>query len=197
MSLTLPTAPPPASMDVGIVSARNSLTAATGGSEQELRRKGSRYALTFAMPPMTYVQAMDWGDLKAEGETVVMRVYQPGLFIGDDAGIGTPRIKGGAQIGASVLIDGMMPGYVVRKDQFLSIITGGQRFLYQASAAVAADGAGEMVVPLRHLLRRSPADNDVVEIAQPMIEGFPRDVADVSVGVERLVYLTFTVRERE
>lgn len=192
MSLILPSDPAPNHMSIELISTKNTLTPAAGGDEQEIRRKGSKYALTFSML-MTYVQSMEWGDLMAEGETVVMKVHQPGLVVGSP---GSPRVKGSAQIGSSLLIDGLTPGYVIRKDQFMSVITDGQRFLYRARAAVTATG-GEATVPLRTLLRRPPSDNAVVEIAQPMIEGFPREVSNIEVGVDRLVRLQFTVRERE
>ena len=181
-------------MTVALISTKNTLTPATGGDEQEIRRKGSKYALTYSMPLITYVQSMDWDDIMAEGEMVVMRVFQPGF---DTGAPGSPLVKGANQIGSSILIDGVTPHYVVRKGQFLSILTGGQRFLYRARAEVIADGNGEVTVPLGTLLRRPPSDNAVVEIAQPMIEGFPKDVSNIEVGVDRLVRLQFTVRERE
>jgi len=192
--LTLPTDPAPANMAVALVSAKNTLTPAFGGTEQELLRKGTRYALTFSMPPMTYVQSMEWDDLMAEGDTVLMRVFQPGLVIPNP---GTPMVKGAGQAGTSLVIDGLPAGYVIRKGQFLSVVSAGQRFLYRAKASATANGSGEATVALRTMLRRPPNDNDVVEIAQPMIEGFVRDLGEWAVGVERLVGLQFTVRERE
>ena len=191
--LTLPTDQAPAKMAVAMVSAKNTLTPAFGGAEQELLRKGTRYALTFSMPVMTYVQSMEWDDLMAEGDTVLMRVFQPGLVI---ANPGTPLVKGAGQAGTSLVIDGLPNGYVIRKGQFLSVVSAGQRFLYRAKAS-ATSVAGTATVPLRTMLRRPPNDNDVVEIAQPMIEGFVRDLGEWSVGVDRLVGLQFTVRERE
>lgn len=191
--LTLPTDPAPAKMGIAMVSAKNTLTPAFGGAEQELLRKGSRYALTFFMPPMAYVQSMDWDDLMAEGDTVLMRVFQPGLVIPNP---GTTLVKGAGQAGTSLVIDGLPNGYVIRKGQFLSVVTAGQRFLYRAKAS-ATSVAGTATIPLRTMLRRPPSDNDVVEIAQPMIEGFVRDLGEWAVGVDRLVGLQFTVRERE
>ena len=191
--LTLPTDPAPAKMAVAMVSAKNTLTPAFGGAEQELLRKGTRYALTFFMPVMTYVQSMDWDDLMAEGDTVLMRVFQPGLVIPNP---GAPLVKGAGQAGTSLVIDGLPNGYVIRKGQFLSVVSAGQRFLYRAKAS-ATSVAGTATVPLRTMLRRPPNDNDVVEIAQPMIEGFVRDLGEWAVGVDRLVGLQFTVRERE
>ena len=166
---------------------------AFGDGEQELLRKGSRYALTFQMPPMRYVTSMDWDDLMAEGDTVVMKVHQPGL---DTGAPGAPRVNTSGQSGRIIALKGMTPGYVVRKGQFLSIITQGRRFLYRAASATLVLENSQANVFLRTMLRFPPADNDVVEIAQPMIEGFVRDMGDWSVGVERLVGLQFTVRER-
>lgn len=191
--LTLPTDPAPAKMAVAMVSAKNTLTPAFGGAEQELLRKGTRYALTFSMPVMTYVQSMEWDDLMAEGDTVLMRVFQPGLVIPNP---GAPLVKGAGQAGTSLVIDGLPNGYVIRKGQFLSVVSAGQRFLYRAKAS-ATSVAGTATVPLRTMLRRPPNENDVVEIAQPMIEGFVRDLGEWAVSVDRLVGLQFTVRERD
>lgn len=191
--LTLPTGPAPAKMAIAMVTAKNTLTPAIGGAEQELLRKGTRYALTFSMPVMTYVQSMDWDDLMAEGDTVLMRVFQPGLVIPNP---GAPLVKGASQAGTSLVIDGLPNGYVIRKGQFLSVVSAGQRFLYRAKGS-ATSVAGTATIPLRTMLRRPPNDNDVVEIAQPMIEGFVRDLGEWAVGVDRLVGLQFTVRERE
>ena len=181
-------------MTVALISTKNTLTPAAGGDEQEIRRKGSKYALTFSMPVMAYSQSMAWSDLHAESETVVMRVFQPGFDTGYP---GAPLVKGSGQIGSALLVDGLTPGHVIYKGQFLSVITGGQRFLYRARADVTVSEAGEATVLLGTLLRRPPADNAVVELAQPMIEGFVRDLGEWTVGVDRLVSLQFTVRERE
>lgn len=194
MSVSLPIRPAPASMTVAMITAKNMLTPAIGsGDEQEIQRKGTKHALTFSLPPMPYVQSMDWDDVLVEGDTAVMKVHQPGF---DTGAPGLPLVKGAGQIGSSLLIDGLTPNYVIRKGQYLSVITGGQRFLYRCRSEVVAL-TGEVSVPLRTLLRRPPADNDVVEIAQPMIEGFVRDLSDMSVGIDRLVSLSFTIRERE
>lgn len=191
--LTLPTDPPPANMGIALISAKNVLTPAFGDGEQELLRKGSRYALTFQMPPLSYLESMGWDDLMAEGDTVVMKVHQPGFETGAP---GTPRVNGAGQSGSALVIDGLTNGYVIRKGQFLSVITLGRRFLYRAKANVTANGSGQATVLLRTMLRFPPADNDVVEIADPKVEGFVRDLGEWSVGVDHLVGLQFTVRER-
>lgn len=190
--LTLPTTPAPAGMATQLLTNKNVLASALGSDEQERQRKGSRYALTFRMPPMTYVRSMEWDDLNAEGATVLMRVFQPGFDTGSP---GAPLVNGSGQSGTTLNVKGMTNGYVVRKGQFLSVVTGGRRFLYRAAANATVSG-GIAAIPLRTMLRYPPANNDVVEIAQPMIEGFVRDLGEQLVGVDRLVQLTFTVRER-
>lgn len=191
--LVLPSDPAPANMGIAMITAKNVLAPAFGDGEQELLRKGSRYALTFQMPPMRYVTSMDWDDLMAEGDTVVMKVHQPGLIIPSG---GNPRVLGAGQSGTMLTIDGLDANYPIRKGQFFSVITSGRRFLYRAAQSVNANSAGVATIRLRTMLRFPPADNDVVEIVQPMIEGFVRDLGEWSVGVDRLVGLQFTVRER-
>lgn len=106
MPLILPAKPAPREISWEKISAANVLSPAFGGAEQELNRKGTRWALTFSMRPMTYVQSMDWDDLESEGQTVVMRVHQPGLDIGTP---GQPRVATSGQLGSTVLLDGLTP----------------------------------------------------------------------------------------
>ncbi|WP_295198703.1 hypothetical protein [uncultured Brevundimonas sp.] len=190
--LALPSTPAPSSMGVQLLTNKNVLVSALGGDEQERQRKGSRYALTFQLPPMRYVTAMAWDDLNAEGVTVLMRVYQPGF---DTGAPGTPLVKGAGQAGTTLIVDGLTNGYVIRKGQFLNVVTNGRRYLYRAASDVTVAG-GQASIPLRTMLRHPPADNDVVEIAQPMIEGFVRELSEQVVGVDRMTQFSFTVRER-
>ena len=135
--LTLPTTPAPAGMSPQLLTNKNQLVSALGSDEIERQRKGSRYALTFRMPPMTYVTSMAWDDLNAEGATVLMRVFQPGFDTGSP---GAPLVNGSGQSGTTLSVKGMTNGYVVRKGQFLSVVTDGRRFLYRAAANVTVSG---------------------------------------------------------
>lgn len=180
-------------MGIGLLSSSNILSSAVNSDEQEIRRKGSRYALTYRMPVMTYVQSMDWDDLMSEGDLVRMPVHQPGFGTGAP---GAPRVNGASQSGTALVVDGLTPQYVIRKGQFVSIATAGQLFLYRVKSEVVANSSGQATLSLRTMLRRPPADNDVIEIAQPLIEGFVRDLGEWKVGADRLVGLQFIVRER-
>jgi hypothetical protein len=193
MPLTLPTSPQPAQFALELVTARNDLSPAFGGPVQRLNRKGSRWRATVSLPAMTYADALAWTDLRAEDDTVVLNVPQPGLSTGTP---GAPLVKGAGQLGASLLIDGLTVGYVIRKGQFLSVVTGSQRYLYQATAQVTASGAGEATVAIRPMLRVSPADNAVVEIAAPKIEGFVQTPPSFAVNPAFHVVLGFDIEER-
>ncbi len=194
MPLLLPNFPAPATMSIGMVKAVNELSPAFSGADQQIRRKGSRYALTFTIPSMDYVTALPWmTDLATEGDTVVLEVCQPGLTVPP---AGSPAVNGAGYAGATLPIKGLPANYAIRKGQFFTVITGGQRYLYRAAQAATASAGGTVNVPLQTMLRRPPADNDVVEIEAPKIEGFVRDFSDPEVAVDHEVVLTFSIRER-
>lgn len=191
--INLPESPDPSWMGIELISNANVMTSALGADDQERQRKGSRYALTFSLPLMPYVQSMEWDDLNAEGAMVRMRVFQPGFDVGAP---GSPRVDGGPYAGVYLPVGGLNPGYTVRKGQFLNTISFGRVFLYRAAADATADENGKATVKLRTMLRLPPQPNDRVEIAAPMIEGYARDVEGFDVGADHLVALRFTVRER-
>lgn len=195
MPLTLPTSPGPSQVTVRPVSARNDLRPAFGGSTQRLLRKGTKYAADFLMPPMTYADAMAWADLDDEADTVVMTIPQPGFAVGSP---GSPQVNASGQSGSTLAIKGLTVGYQLRKGQYLSVVTGGQRFLYRVKTGATANGSGLATVTLQTMLRTPHLNNDVVEIAAPKIEGFVEAEPDRwTVGVDRLVTPVFTIEERE
>lgn len=195
MALSLPIWPAPARMVPRLLTARNDLSPAFGGPTNRFARMGSRYALDVEMPPMKNIDAQDWADIDDEAATCILLIPQPGI---DTGAPGSPLVNGGSQAGSSLILNGVTPQYALRKNQWLTIITGGQRFSYRAKSAVVADAAGNLVVPLRTMLRVSPTNNDVVEIAEPKIEGYVTVTEDAwSVDSAHIVALTFSITERE
>ena len=194
MPKILPAKPAPRQVAPRVVTLRNELRSAIGGNVQRVGRKGSHYAASFQMPPMAYADALEWIDLRTEADTVVMTLPQPGLVIGNP---GASLVKGGGQLGDSLSIDGLTPGYAIRKGQYLSILINGRHWLYATRAAVTASGTGEAIVRLEIPLRYPPTDNAPVNLAEPKIEGFASfDDALWSVDVARLIGLEFTIEER-
>ena len=197
MPLILPVEPGPSIMTPRPIFTRNETRPATGaGPVGRNLRPGTRWAWDIELPPMDYVESLAWDDLLSEDDTVVMEILQPGLVIGDPGA--APLVNGSGQAGRTLNLKGVTPGYVFRKGQWLSVIQNGQRFAYKSSAAATANGVGNIAIPLRTMLRTLLSNNAVVEIAQPMVEGWPTpDPDSFKVGVDGLVAPRFTVEERE
>lgn len=197
MAVTLPTTPAPARMAPRLLTWANELTPVLGGPTMRLNRLGSRWEARVVMPPMTYEAAMAWAAAftKAETDTVVMNLYQPGFNPGSP---GTTLVNGAGQLGMSLNVDGFSGAYQVKPGQFFSIVISGQRYLYQATAAVTA-ASGAATLAFGPMLRKSPPNNGVVELAQPKIEGFAKlDDSAREVTADRLVHgFSFTITERE
>lgn len=176
--------------------ARNETRPAFGGPVNRNLRPGTRWAWDIELPPQTYVEALAWDDLLSEDETVVIDILQPGLVIGNP---GAAQINGAGQLGRTLNLKGLTPGYVLRKGQWLSFEIEGQIFAYKTSAAATANGLGNVAVPLRTMLRLPPTNNAAVNIAAPQAEGWATiDPESLRIAAdERLVRLRFMVEERE
>ena len=191
----LPTSPEPRSpFTYAVMRLRNDVTSLVGGNRQRNDRKGDHYSVDFNMPPMEPNDARLWRKLMTSSATVLMRMPQPGFVIGTP---GAPLINGGLQLGSTLNLKGLTPGYMVREGQFFSIVTLGRRWLYAADADATADGAGNIAIPLEVMIRTNHLDGDVVEIADPKIEGFPEVAEDAfTIGEDGYVWLSFSIEER-
>lgn len=169
MSIALPDWPAPAQMTPRLVTGRAELRPAWGGDVQRLNRAGSRYAIDVQLPTMTYLDAQAWADIDTEDQTVTMKIIQPGLEIGSP---GTPLVKGASQSGSSLIVDGLTPNHIIQKNRWFTLAISGRLYAYRVATQVVADAAGEATITLRTMLRVSPADNAVIDLAAPRIEGF-------------------------
>lgn len=194
-SITLPSSPGAASAMMRFVSHNNVLRPVFGGEEQVIQRMGSKWAIDVQMPPMVYDTARVWIARLTSGQaqTVLVPVPQPDMVIGNP---GAPVVDGGGQGGTFLNLKGFAPGYQVREGQFFSVVSGEDRCLYQAVEARAADAEGKMRLQFNPMLRRWPVNNAVVEMAQPLIEGFVQTAQQWSIDTARHVGLEFSVVER-
>lgn len=143
----------------------------TGAKILRINRLGNRFKAGVTLPRL---RNRDLGRVvvsrliraKSEG----MRIPFPLIDL-NQGSPGLPKIKGAGQAGTVLTIDGCRAGYGISEGYWLSILTDGQHYLYNASAASAADASGEMEVAVAPPLRKSPADNDFVFLQRPMIEG--------------------------
>ncbi len=194
MAIALPNTPFPASMTPRLVTGRAELRPAFGGDLQRLNRVGSRFAIDVTLPVMTYAAAQAWSDINDETDTVTMQIVQPGINTGSP---GTPLVNGAGQSGTTLILDGLTPHYVLRKNQWISVSTGGRLYAYRVKTEVAASAGGAVSVVLTTMLRVSPADNSPVQIAAPRIEGFATVPDDAwATNTAGHVALSFTIEER-
>lgn len=84
--------------------------------------------------------------------------------------LGTPRIKGAAQTGEVIVIDGLPAGKTIKAGSPLSYDTSTFRALHICAETTQADGSGEIELPIRPMIRKSPADNALVNFATPTCE---------------------------
>ena len=189
-ALTLPSTPAPRMLMARLVPPPRELRSPTGEGPLQRIAGFQRWIVDFELPPMTYVEAMAWVDLFDATNTVVLPIHEPGLV---KPNYGTPMVKGAGQSGSALDADGVQNNQII-KGKWLSIITAGRRYLYHVRSSVTPVG-GEVELPLRPLLRASPADNDVIELATPKIEGFPAFEGG-PVTADRLVHgLKFSIEE--
>lgn len=195
MSIILPAYPGVVSMTPRLITSRTENNPAFGTSDQRFSRMGSRFSFDFELEPIPTEDAMDWVDLETESETCVFAIPLVEL---DTGAPGLPSVDGAGQSGTTLDIKGLTPNYVVRKGQWLNITTAGVIYLYRAQAEAVADSSGDMALTLTTMLRKPHADEDVVNLSEPKIEGFVTlaDDAWAIKGDDRLIRLAFTIKER-
>lgn len=197
MTVTLPSSPGYQSHDVHQLDFGGVLTPPLGGVQQRINRLGTRWGLTVRLPRIKDESPRRvWISALCRGltEGVMLRFPQIGLV--NDV-TGTPLVNGANQIGQTLNIDGVAASKVALDGQFFSVIVGGERFLYMVNGGASANGSGQMALPIFPMIRKSPADNAVIEFAQPYIQGFLQDNRPAwTHDIARTVGLEFTVFER-
>lgn len=197
MTIALPALPRDASYSMRPVKGATSiLRPAFGGPRLPLARKGDHWAIDVDVggldPQCGSALVADL--VQASGETVSLALPK----IGTDAPLGADAaVFGAGQAGSLLAIDGLPVGYTVRKGRFLSVITAARRYVYIVTAAIVADGNGRALLPIWPMLRAQPADNDVVELREPRIEGFVEDGGAFEFGILPIVTpKVVTIEER-
>lgn len=173
------------------------LTPFLGGPEQRINRLGTRFGVRLTLPPATTrfdALVIQSRLLRARDDRLRMEWPQADF----DAGTpGAARVAAAVISGTAVPLKGMTAGYQAREGQFLSFVHAGRRYvhIFAADGTVAADGTLDAAV--WPMLRTNLSNNDVVEIAPPMIEGLvsPGDELSWQISVDRLASFSFTLSE--
>ena len=169
-SIMLPTSPGAHGAKPMLISFGGVLTPFLGGPTQRINRLGTRWAMRFVMPPIAAEQARYWVSALARGvdRGAIMRIPQD-IDVGDP---GTPLISAAVSAGTTLPLKGLPAGYAVKDGQFLSIIHAGQRYTHQFAADAIVSAGGTLDASIWPMIRVGLFVNDVVEIAEPMIEGW-------------------------
>lgn len=193
--IALPTWPGPRTATPGVLDFGGILTPENGAATQRINRKGNRYKVAFAMPPLTPEQGRVWVNRLVRGQRQGARMEYPLL----DFDPGTPGsfvVDGAGQSGTSLNIKGGTAGYQFKEGQPFNYVVDGQYFLDFIAADATADGAGDATITLSQMLRIEPADNDPLVIATPMVEGWVvGDQLAWELALERTVGLSFEIQE--
>lgn len=196
MSILLPTSPCPTGAQPKQFDFGGDLTPWGGGEIQNIDRLGTRFSMVVSLPPLWRDEAGVWVSrlLQAKRSSAVLAFPQLGDDVGDE---GVPRVNGAGQAGTFLAIDGLPANKPVKEGWFFSILTGGRRYLHCITADVVASPSGEAILSIEPMLRIIPADNAVVELAEPKMEGMVQGGVgwDIDLAIE--FGLSFTLVERE
>jgi len=168
--IMLPTSPAVRAARPIVLSFGTVLKPYLGGPTQRINRIGTRWALRVTMPPMYADAARPWVNALAQGsESAVCIAIPQDIDVGNP---GNPRVSAAVTAGMALALKGMTPGYPVRQGQFLSIIHAGQRYVHIFSADGSVEADGTIDAAIWPMIRVSLSVNDVVEVAEPKIQGF-------------------------
>lgn len=193
-AVTLPASPGPRDFDGWPIDFGGLLTPGLGGPVQRINRLGNRLGVSVKLPPMEPHIARPWISRLHMGlqDGVIWLMRQPGLVIGSP---GTVLVNGGGQAGRVLAVDGAASSYTFQDGQFVSLLTGGQSYLYMLAADVTAS-SGAATLAFTTPLRAEPADNDPVEVAAPVITGWlGGDSGKWTVDTARHFGLAFSIEE--
>ena len=166
-ALAVPNGASPAILDFG-----GFLRPGLGGRVQRIDRMGNRFKVGFTFPPLPSV---DVGRIVVarliRGKTEGIRMEMPLLSF--KPGIpGAPKVNGAGQSGRALICDGFTPYYAAKEGQWFSHHHATGSCLYNVDAQTVMNGSGAGTINLSPMLRVEPADNDVLNFATPIIEGF-------------------------
>jgi hypothetical protein len=162
-------------------------------SDDYIPRKGGRYTVAFTFGPYTPENGRVMVSRLIAGKQGGVRVKLPLLH--SQGSPGTPLLNGAVTTGRTIAIDGLTAGYVIQEGFWLSLVKSGQHFLHSVGVGATANGSGQATIQLNELLRDSFADNTVVNLAEPQVEGLLPGDWSWSVDVNRVFPLEFSLKE--
>lgn len=157
-------------------------------------RKGGRYKIAFSYGPYVPEQARVMVSRLIAGKQEGLRLPLPLLH--SQGSPGAPLLNGAVTTGREIVLDGLTPGYFCKEGFWLSLVKDGRHYLHSVRTGGRADASGNLTITLNEMLRDSFADNTVVNLAKPMVEGLVEgDEWAWQVAVDRVVPIEFAIEE--
>lgn len=132
---------------------------AFGTRTRQFARLGRHWKFEVFLRKIPTERLAQWEALERRDAVLSWPIAQSTL-----TGAGTPRVQGAGQGGSTLVTDGWPAGFVIPSRRYLSIVSGGRRYVVRTTAPVTASGAGAASLPVFPILRFVPADNAVIEI---------------------------------
>ncbi|MGN6208839.1 hypothetical protein [Asticcacaulis sp.] len=170
-AIFLPALPKPRKWTPHYVSAGNDLSSPAAAATQRILRMGDRWSVTATFLNVKMdSNGRDWVAqmLLASRATALWALPLPKGGVGAP---GAPVVDGAGQLGTALDVKGLTAGYAFKAMQWVSLVSGGRRYLHMVTSGVTADGTGKATLNILPMLRVSPADGATLEVAAPKIEG--------------------------
>lgn len=164
------------------------------GSLQRIERKGTRYKLACTFGPFTPEIARVMVARLIRGKQEGVRLPYP--LQHSQGSPGAPLLNGAVSTGREIVLDGLTAGYVCKEGYWLSLVKDGRHYLHNVKTGGMANASGQLTITLNEMVRNSFADNTVVHLAKPMVEGLVEgDEWAWSLSVDRVTPIEFTLEE--
>lgn len=157
-------------------------------------RKGSRYKMACTYGPYAPEQGRIMVSRLIAAKQEGLRIEFPLLH--SQGSPGSPLTVGAVSTGKTLALDGMTPGYTCKEGYWLSLVKSGRHYLHSVRTGGKAAADGTLTITLNEMIRDSFADNTVVHLAKPMVEGFVEgDEWSWNLAVDRVIPIEFALEE--
>lgn len=155
----------PRVLDFSLVPNTQSFSSPLSGSVQTVEMPGARWQMSFVMENLTETDSALLQAFLVKLRGRAGRFYLHNFARATPRGTlsGTPLVKGAAQTGNTLAIDGCTVGSTLLAGDFIGV--NGELKMVVADAT--ADGSGEMSLTIEPPLRSSPADNAAITTTRP------------------------------
>lgn len=163
-------------------------------SDDYIPRKGGRFRVACFYSPLHPDEGRVMVSRLIAGKQEGIRVPFPLLH--SQGSPGAPLLSAAVTTGKVIAADGLTPGYFCKEGYWLSLVKDGRHYLHSVREGGRADN-GALSITLNERLRTDFADNTVVNLAKPMIEGLVLgDEVQWSYAVDRMIPIEFEIKEK-